>query len=56
MRGNNVQMMVSDPTISAKLPSSAFQGLVRPGSVTSSLTSSAQMDNIILIWAEWSRE
>jgi hypothetical protein len=31
MRGHNVQMMVSGPTISAKLPFSVFQRLARPG-------------------------
>jgi hypothetical protein len=56
MRGHNVQMMVYGPTISAKRPSSAFQRLVRPGSVTSSLSFSAQMGSVLLIRVEWSRE
>jgi hypothetical protein len=56
MRGHSVQEMVSGPTISAKLDSSAFQRLVSPGNVRLSLTSSAQMDNVLLIRAEWSRE
>jgi hypothetical protein len=43
VREYSVQMMVSGPTISAKIPLPAFQSLVRPGNVTSSLTSGAQM-------------
>jgi hypothetical protein len=49
MRGHNVQMMVPGPTISTKLPSSAFQRLVSPINVRLSLTSSAQKGNVLLI-------
>jgi hypothetical protein len=48
-RGHSVQTMASGFSISTKLPFSAFQRLVSPGNITSSLTSSAQMDNVILI-------
>jgi hypothetical protein len=53
MRGHNVQMMVYGPTISAKRPSSAFQRLVRPGSVTIHFGGDSKQPNYFPLVKDW---